>query len=82
MTRETEIEVELHAAPRPKTYFSRRFQSCDLILQKNPWRLSAVRYNQATNSQVVLVFSHIEFNPPLWDEPDLTGYKCLNPRGD
>ncbi|MEX1232918.1 MAG: hypothetical protein WEB58_21905 [Planctomycetaceae bacterium] len=74
VTRETPNEIYLRATPNPESHFRRNCDSFDLILKKDPWRLYAVRCT-GIDYETVLVFSDVEFDPPLWDEPDLSGYR-------
>lgn len=73
---ETDAEVRLHGSP-PKALpnQNQQYRSCDLILQKPAWNLSAERYSHVDDStQTVFVFQSVERNPGKLPDVDLSGY--------
>ncbi|WP_298869133.1 hypothetical protein [uncultured Gimesia sp.] len=75
-----ESETQIIIAGKPiRRKDAANYSEFKLLLEKNPWRLSATQYiHPGGNQSTVYVFSNIEMNPEEWDEPDLTGYEKLS----
>ncbi|WP_417387748.1 hypothetical protein [Gimesia sp.] len=74
-----ENDTHIIIAGKPKNRrFAANFREFKLRLEKRPWRLKAVQYIYPSGNQsAVYLFSHVEFNPLEWDEPDLCGYRNI-----
>lgn len=72
-----ENQTHIWIAGKPKE--PNLIQNCQefkLYLEKSPWRLKAIQLIlPGGNQSTVYVLKDVDFNPPEWDQPDLTGYQ-------
>lgn len=72
-----ESQTHIWIAGKPKEpNLVQNCQEFKLYLEKSPWRLKAIQLIlPGGNQSTVYVLKDVDFNPPEWDEPDLTGYQ-------